>query len=210
VAGQPEGRTVQRDGAPRRISRPCSASGTEGLSSKGTDPFDPTAPARIDYLLGALRSSEPPGHIADQNAHGISPFRAFLPPSGAAPGVPGRCLLAVARNVHLRRFRRCAAASRLCSPLESGTRRGLLHPWQADALVGLCPSSATLPFVRGSRRINPPALRSRESRSRQATMGYRALPKQRIGWPLARLPTLMGFLTFSKNRDLRNRTSPGL
>jgi hypothetical protein len=157
-----------------------------------------------------LRSSEPSGHITDRNAHGISPFRASLPPSGAVPGVPGPYLHAVARNVHLRRFRRCAAASRYCSPLEFGTHLGFLRPWQADALLGLCPSSVTLPLVRRSRRINPPGLRTFDSRSQQATMDYRALPERRIGWPLARLPTLMGFLTFSKNRDLRNRTNRGL
>lgn len=66
---------MQRDDAPRRISRPYSASGTEGLSPGYPNP-DPTAPTRFDYLHDALRPSKPPGHITDRNAHRIPPFRA--------------------------------------------------------------------------------------------------------------------------------------
>lgn len=94
VARRPEGRPVQRDGAPTRISRPYSAYGAEDLPS-GIPAPDPTAPTGIDYPLGALRSTEPPGHITDRNAHRIPPCRASAARQSRTwfpRPLPSRCL----------------------------------------------------------------------------------------------------------------------
>lgn len=208
VAERPEGQAVQRDGAPRRISRPYSASGSEDHQPR-LPHLDPTAPARIDYLLGALRTSEPPGHIADRNAHGIEPFRAFASERSRArfpESLPSRCF----SQRPPPEIQTCAAASRFCSPLEIGTHRRFFRPLAGRCSLGIMPLQRYSPPWSRSRRINPHVLQQREGRSRQVARDSRALPNQRIGWPLARLPTLMGFQTFPENQNLWSRARHGL
>jgi hypothetical protein len=79
---------------------------------------------------------------------GFHPSEPF-PPHGAAPASAGRCPHAVCRTAYLRRLRRYAAASGLCSPLESDTNRTAFTPSEADALMGLRPSSVLSPPLLG-------------------------------------------------------------
>lgn len=178
-------------------------------SRQGFQPL--TRPHPRGLITPSARYGPPnlPAILQTGTLMGLHPSE-LLPPDRAAPGFPGRCLHAVCHTVHLRRFRRCVAAPRLCSLSEVDTCRRVLPRWKADALMGLCPSSVTLPLGRRSRRTNLPTLEQQDSRSRQVAVGYKALSTRGIGLPLARLPTLMGFPTFSENRYLRNQANLGL
>jgi hypothetical protein len=139
--------TEESDRTPRRISRPYSTYRTEGLPSGIPHP---TQPHPRGLVTSSARYSPPnlPAILQTGALMGFHPSEPF-PPSGAAPDSSGRCRHAVHHAIHLRRLERRAAASRLCSPLESDTARQAFTPSGAETLLGLCPSEVLSPPAEG-------------------------------------------------------------
>jgi hypothetical protein len=162
-------------------------------------PSAPCSPPSLPAILqtGALMGFHPSGSF---------------PPNGAVRGSPRLGPHAVPSAAYLRRLRRRTAASGHCSPPKSDTLQQVLPCNRAGTLMGLRPSSVLSPPVEGPavNRTNPHGLGPPDSRSRRTILTHRALPTRRVGWPLSRLPTLMGFPTSSNGWSPWKRTSPGL
>lgn len=151
---QPEGRTVQRDGAPCRISRPYSTFGTEDLAS-GTSKLprlnrvrEVWSPPRRVTVHRTSRPSYRPERSWDSTLQSLF-LRTEPHPVSRAVAFP---LFLVRPPPEIQTY---AAASRPCSPLEYGTHRRFFRPLAGRCSHGLPPLQRYSPPRTGNPSVQP-------------------------------------------------------
>lgn len=153
-SGRPEGRTVQRDGAPRRISRPYSTYGTEDLVPRASKLPQPNRtlevwlPPRRVTVHRASRPYYRPERSWDFTLQSLF-LRAEPHPVSRALAFP---LFLVRPPPEIQTH---AAASRLCSPLEYGTHRRFFRPLAGRCSRGLPPLQRHSPPRTGNPSAQP-------------------------------------------------------
>jgi hypothetical protein len=153
-SGRPEGRTVQRDGAPRRISRPYSTFGTEDLMP-GASNFPQPYRAREVWLpprrVAVHLASRP--YYRSERSWDCTLQSLFL---RAEPHPVSRAVAFPLFLVHPPpEIQMYAAASRLCSPLEYDTHRRFFRPLAGRCSRGLLPLQRYSPPRTGNPSIQP-------------------------------------------------------